>query len=117
MCSIAANHCHLRQHRKMMTGSNTEAGGLYLRCKDDSNFLHSIDIHEMVKTLCAYQEYFQWDIFLTITCNMRKIGTKPICKWLGDNEWTIHFPNWDTYLFQQQEIKRALHQFDLSLFL
>ena len=30
----------------------------------------------------------------------------------------MHFPNWDTYyFFQQQEIKRALHQSALGLFL
>ena len=28
MCSIDANHCDMRQHRKCMTSSNTAAGGL-----------------------------------------------------------------------------------------
>ena len=55
-----------------MTSSNTTAGGLDLRCKDDSIFLHSIDSCQMVKNLCASQEYYQWDIFLTFTCNTRK---------------------------------------------
>ena len=59
MCSIAKNHCDMRQHRKAMTSSNTAASGLYLRCKDDSNFLHYIDRRQMIKKLCAYQEYFQ----------------------------------------------------------
>ena len=35
MCSISANYCDMRQHRKGMTSSNTAAGGLDLRCKDD----------------------------------------------------------------------------------
>ena len=98
MCSIDANHCDIRQHRKWMTSSNTAAGGLDLCCKDDSIFLHSIP---------------------KFICNMRKhSGTKPICEWLDDNERTTNFPNWDTYsFFQQQEIKRALHQSDLGLFL
>ena len=80
--------------------------------KDDSKFIHSIGSHMMVKNLCASQEYFQWDIFLTFTCNMRKhFGTKPICECLDDNEWSIHFPNCETYsFFQQQEIKRYLNQ-------
>ena len=91
---------------------------LYLRYKDDSNFLHSIDRHQTVKILCASQEYFQWDIFLTFTCNSRKhLGTKPIREWLCDNEQTMNFTNWDTYYFcQQQQIKRALYQSDLGLF-
>ena len=42
MCSSAANHCDMRQHNKWMTSSNTEAGGLDLRCKDDSKFPRSI---------------------------------------------------------------------------
>ena len=43
ICSIAANNCNMRQHRKGITSSNTVASGLDLNCKDDSNFLHSID--------------------------------------------------------------------------
>ena len=98
MCSIAANHCNTRQQRKGTTASNTAASGLDLRCKDDSDFLHSIDSRQMVKSVCAYQEYFQWNIFLTFTCNMiKKFGTKPIREWLDDNEWTTHFTNWGTY--------------------
>ena len=99
MCSIAANNCNVRQHRKVITLSKTSAGGLDLRCKDDSNFLHSIDSHHMVKILCAYKDYFQWDVLLIFTCNMKKNDTKPIRKWLDNNEWKIYFPNWDTYSF------------------
>ena len=77
MCSIAVNHCDMRKYSKGMTLSNTAAGGLDLRCKYDSNFLRSIDIHHMVKNLCASQEYFQWFIFLTFTYNMiKKFGIK-----------------------------------------
>ena len=62
-----------------MTSLNTEAGGLDLRCKDDSNFLYSINQLQTVKSLCASQEYFQWDILLTINFNMiNMFGTKPI---------------------------------------
>ena len=119
MSSIAANHNDMRQHRKGMTSSNTAAGGLDLHGKDDSSFLHSIDSRQMVKNLCASQEYFQWDVFLTFTCNMRRhFGTKPIREWLDDNEWTKHYPDWCIYsLFQQQEIKRAMHQSANGLFL
>ena len=35
MCSIAENHFNVHQHRKGVTSSNTESGGLNLRCKDD----------------------------------------------------------------------------------
>ena len=85
MCSIAVNHCDLRQHRKGITSSNTSSGVLYLLYKNDSNFLHSIDSRQTVKIFCASQEYFQWDIFLTFTCNMRNVfGRKPIHEWLDD---------------------------------
>ena len=119
MCSIAANHNDMRQHRKGMTSSSTAAGGLDLRGKDDSSFLHSIDSRQMVRNLCASQEYFQWDVFLTFTCNMRKhFGTKPIREWLDHNEWTNHYPHWNTYsIFQQEEIRRGLHQSASGLFL
>ena len=102
-----------------MTSSNTAAGGLDLRCKNYSIFFHSIDSRQMVKNLCASQEYFQWNIFLTFICNMRKVfGEKLIREWLDDNEWTMNFPNWDTYsFFHQKEIKRALYQSALGLFL
>ena len=118
MYSISENQRDMRQYRKVMTSSNTAAGGMDLLCKDDSNFLHSIDSHHMVKNLCASQEYFQWDIFLKFTCNTRKkFGTKPIRECLYDNKWTIHFPNWDSYyFFQQQEIKIASHQSASGLF-
>ena len=76
----------MRKHRKEVTSSNTEAGGLDLRCKDDSNFLCSVDSHQMGEILCASQEYFQWDIYLKFNCNTRKkIATKPIREWLDDN--------------------------------
>ena len=53
--SIAANNFDMIQHRKGMTSSNTAASGLDLICKDDSNFLHSIDSRQMVKNVCAPQ--------------------------------------------------------------
>ena len=88
ICLISANHIGMRQHRKGATSSNTVSRGLDLRIKDDSEFFHSIDSRHMVKNLCTSQEYFQWDIFLTFTCNMRKyFGTNPIRDWLDDNEW------------------------------
>ena len=77
-----------------MTSLNTAAGGLNLHCKDDSNIFHSIGSRQIVKNVCASQEYFQWDIFLTFTYNSKKrFGTKPIREWIDDNKWTMHFPN------------------------
>ena len=35
-------------------------------------YFNFIDRHHMVKILCASQECFQWYIFLTFTCNIRK---------------------------------------------
>ena len=98
MCSIDANRCNMLQHIKVMTSSNTAASGLDLRCRYDSNLFYSIDSCQMFKVVCASQEYFQWDIFLTFTYNMRYFfGTKPICEWIYDNKWTIYFTNGDTY--------------------
>ena len=74
------------QHRKGTNPSNTAAGGLNLRYKEGSNFIHSVDSRQMVKNVCASQEYFHWDIFLAFTCNMRKHSvTKPIREWIDDN--------------------------------
>ena len=94
---------------KGMTSSNTAAVGLDLRCKNDSNIIHSIDSRHMIKILCASQEYFQWYIFLTFTFNTRKhFGTKPIREWIDDKEWTIYFPNWDAYYFFLVEINKKI---------
>ena len=74
----------------------------------------------MVKNLCSSQEFFEWDVFLTFTCNMRKhFGTKPIREWLdSDDEWTESYPYWDSYSrFEQEEIKKSLHQAASGLFL
>ena len=119
MCSIDENHYDMNQHREGITSSKTAAGSLDLLRKDDSYFPHSIDICHMVKILCAPQEYFKWDIFLTFTCNTIKyFGIKPIHEWLDDNKWKMNFPNWDTYsFFQQQEIEESLHQSAPGLFL
>ena len=101
-----------------MTLSNTSDGGLYLRCKDDWNFIHSIDSHQMVEYLCASLEYFQSNIFLTFTYNTRNVFCKkPIREWLDDKNGQIIFPIVIHTLFYQQEIKRALHQSALCLFL
>ena len=108
MYSIAANHCDMRQHRKGIDSSNTEAGGLVLRWKFDSNFLNFIYSRHMVKIVCASQDYFQWGIFLAFTCNMRKrFGTQPIRELLDDNKWKIHFPNWYTYSFSASRNKKS----------
>ena len=69
-----------------MNLSNTVAVSLDLCCKDDYDFIYSIDSCHMVKNLCASQEYFQWDTFLTFTCNTRKyFDTKTINEWLYDS--------------------------------
>ena len=52
-----------------MTSSNTAARGLVLLNKYGSNFLHYIYSRQMVKIVCASQQYVQCDIFLVFTCN------------------------------------------------
>ena len=58
MCSFYANYCNMRQHRKGMTSTNTSDGGLYLHCRDDSNFINSIDSHQMVKIYAHLKSIF-----------------------------------------------------------
>ena len=58
MCSIAVNRYKMRQHRKGMNSSNTVAGGLDLRCKDYSNFPHSIDSRQVVKNYARLKSIF-----------------------------------------------------------
>ena len=119
LCSVAANHNDLRQHGKGMTSANDAVGGLDLRRKEDSNFLHSIDSRQMVKNLCASQEFFPWDIFLTFTCNMRKhFGTRPIREWLDNDEWKQYYPKWEIIApHHQKEIEMALIEAAAGLFL
>ena len=118
-CSIASNYCDTRKFGNGMTAVDDSVGGLDLRGKEDSNFLHSIDSRQMVKNLCSSQEYFPWDFFLTFTCNMRQhFGTKPIREWLDSDEWKEHYPRWESYTStQQREIKQSLHQAASGLFL
>ena len=88
LCSLAANHNDMRLFGKGgMTAADDSVGGLDLRGKEDSDFLHSIDSRQMVKNLCSSQEYYEWDVFLTFTCNMRKhFGTRPIREWLDNDK-------------------------------
>lgn len=119
LCSIAANHNDMRKFGSGMTTADDGLGGLDLRAKEDSNFLHSVDSRQMVKNLCSSIEYFEWDVFLTFTCNMRKhFGTRPIREWLDSKEWVKGFPRWKYYTeFQQDEISRAMMQSASGLFL
>ena len=71
MCSIAENNCDMHQHRTGVNSPNTATGCLDLRRKDYSNFLHSIDSRNMVKILCASQEYFHWDVLITFNCSLK----------------------------------------------
>ena len=72
----------------------------------------------MFTSLCAYQDYFQWGISLTLTCNMRNIfGKKPIREWINDNECKCIFSIGIHTIFQHQKMKRAPHQSALRIFI
>ena len=43
--------------------------GIVVICKNDSTKFESINIKQMVSSLCASQKYHKMDIFLTFTCN------------------------------------------------
>ena len=62
----------MRHNMQGITDANDSIGGLDLRAKDDSNFLHSIYSRKIVKILCASQEHFEWGLLLTLECNMWK---------------------------------------------
>ena len=48
----------------------------------------------------------------------KNIGTKKNRKWIDDNEWTMHSPNWDTYSFlSAARNKGALHKSAAGVFL
>ena len=58
MCSIDANNCNMRQHRKGINQSDNIVGGLALWCKDDSNFIHSIDSPKVVNFFSHIKSIF-----------------------------------------------------------
>ena len=65
----------------------------------------------------AGQKYHKFDVFLTITCNMKLyFGTKPIKNWIDRNEWEKNYPNFDKLSDDEKgEIRHALNQAAVSL--
>lgn len=72
LTNLSANHfdCRIVLNRGLST-SNDNVGGLGLRGRNETNLLESFDSNQMVKNLCASQQYHHMDMFLTFTCNQR----------------------------------------------
>ena len=99
-------------NRGLTVGSNDGAGGLGVRCKNDSALSESADGKEVVKNLCASQVYHPQTHFATYTCNQKKhFGVKKLKEWLDSNEWNKHYPGWNHLTCtEQEEITNAMHE-------
>ena len=99
-------------NRGLTIGGDDAAGGLGVRAKNDSALSESADSKQVVKNLCASQVYHPQTHFATYTCNKKKhFGIKKIKNWLDSNEWTRHYPGWNSLTsFEQKEISNAIHE-------
>ena len=78
-CNAVANSEDTRVMIRRGVTVNQESGDLGLRGSGDSSLLDSFDSKQMVRNLCASQQYHTMTHFLTFTCNMKKhFGTKDI---------------------------------------
>ena len=87
-CNAVANSEDTRIMIRRGVTVNQESGDLGLRGTRDSSLLDSFDSKQMVRNLCASQQYHTMTHFLTFTCNMKKhFGTKVIRNWIDGDEW------------------------------
>ena len=99
LTNLSANHfdCRIVLNRGLST-SNDNVGGLGLRGRNETNLLESFDSNQMVKNLCASQQYHHMDMFLTFTCNQRDhFGVRMIKRWLDSHEWEKHVPGFHDF--------------------
>ena len=95
-CNAVANSEDTRVMIRRGVTVNKESGDLGLRGSGDSSLLDSFDSKQMVRNLCASQQYHTMTHFLTFTCNMKKhFGTKVIKNWIDGNKWKKKIPNFN----------------------
>ena len=99
MCSIAANNCDMRQHRKEVTSSITADGSLNLRYKDDSIYFTPLTAAKWLNIYVHLKIFFSGISSSHLPVTQENIVVKKIREWIDDNKWKIHFPNWDAYFF------------------
>jgi hypothetical protein len=70
--------------------------GLSVRNKGESALSNSVDSHQMVRSLCASQEYIKFDMFLTFTCSQKDFpGTFNLFHWKSSKElWASSIPDY-----------------------
>lgn len=80
MSYMAANFNDTRMFsRHGLQAAGDDVGGLEQRGKGDSSLNNAVDSRQQVLNLCSSLGYFQWDFFLTFTCNQKKhFGTSVI---------------------------------------
>jgi len=113
MSNISANHQDTRAiNNNGFTVANDNVGGFEVKGKHESPLIESSDSRQMAKNLCASQEYNEWQLFLTFTCNQKQhFGTKPLREWIDSNKWTMAFDNWnDMNEIQKDEMTTAFQQ-------
>ena len=81
MTNLATNkHDTQMVVNKGLTASQYESSGLNVRGgTKKSPLLYAVDSKQTIRNLIPRQRYHGFDMFLTLTCNMKKFfGTKPI---------------------------------------
>jgi hypothetical protein len=114
LTNLCATHNDTRMivNRGLTIGNDDSAGGLGVRCKNDSAFSESADNKETVRNLSAAQKYHEKTHFATYTVNQKKhFGVSPIRNWLDSCNWHQYYP--DFYKLtpdEREEITKALHE-------
>ena len=112
--NLCATHNDTRMiiNRGLTVGGDVAAGGLGVRCKNDSALSESADGKEVVKNLCAAQIYHPQTHFATYTCNQKKhFGISMLREWLDSNKWQDYYLGWkDLTTQEQEEITHAIQE-------
>lgn len=120
MGNLAANFNDTRMFsRHGLRAASDNVGGLEQRGINDSEMNNAVDSRQQVLNLCASLGYFEWDFFLTFTCNQKKhFGTSIIKEWIDSNNWKDEYPDYENMSnAHQNEIESALNQSSQGLLL
>lgn len=113
LANLSANFNDTRMFSRHGLRSGDDAtGGLEQRGTNDSELNNAVDSRQEVLNLCASLGYFEWDFFLTFTCNQKKhFGTSVIKDWIDGDNWKDSYAHYyNLPIHHQNEISRALIQ-------